>query len=193
MKCKVVFDINESIFGLHIPWVETNSFNERKLVNDLLTGRLDIAIASHENDHFNTNFDRWLLKLKHEFKMRWLANLIAHTVHRFIIIPALVRRLKKIRPDYFLVYERNGKYSGEVETLIGEFTQNEFTLVIFTTRDKWDSKVYCLPTNLIYQIDSEGKLTGKNKDGLFFPPTSLKTQDLIFGKPWGKISGYTLK
>lgn len=184
----LTFNVNEVIWGQHVPFVETNSFNERKLINDLQQGKVKIGVACERNDFFNTRFDHWLLKLKHEYKLRWLANFLAHTINRYIVMPRNIKRLEKhsnsFLLEYFLTFDKKSRhYKGLLASNI-----NNFLLVIFTTRDKWDGRVYCLPTNLTTTVNEDGELSGSGENSsLYFAPTSLKTKDLIFGKRWGKV------
>jgi len=176
---KVVLNTDEVIVGIHWPWVETNSFNPRRLVKDLKDGKVAVAIGCEQNNYFNY-FDHWLLKLKHKLKFKYLANFISFCFNRAIIIPGLFKKYKKVFPEYFLQHKGNGFYEVNLPTGI-----KEFNLVILCKRDKWDAKVYTLPTNLNYYMN-EGVLSGESKD-YFLNSFSLKCSELKPGMSWGNI------
>lgn len=179
-KPKVVLDISEVIVGIHWPWVETNSFNPRRLVNDLKEGKCIVAIACEQNKYFNL-IDHWLLAFKHRLKFKHLSNLIGFCLNRFIVIPLLFKKYHKDFPEYFLQYIGAGVYEARIPEGV-----KSFNLVILCKRDKWDAKVYTLPTNLNYTVESDGYLRGESAF-LSLRPFSLKSSKLLPGMTWGDV------
>jgi hypothetical protein len=173
---KITFNVKEFILGIHCPWIEFNGFNARLLIEDLRKGLPLIGIACTENNYFNFA-DHWILGLK--LRSRFLAKILGFFNSRFII-PSIAQGHFTNSPKYFLHHQGNGLYVGDLPENV-----KRFVLVIFTKHDRWDGKVYCLPTNLKFKVDEDGILAGENEE-LRIEPVSLK--ELWPGNSWASIN-----